>query len=114
MPDVTAVLFDLDDTLVDHSSAMRQAAGILARETGVGIPEDQFYAQWKSTHAAMYPLYLRGEISHTEMCRRRIWTGIGTEAIWLDRSTDGARGAHGARMSSLRELPDFLAKMAER
>jgi putative hydrolase of the HAD superfamily len=72
----SAVLFDLDDTLVDHSSALRVGAHALAEEAHVNGDPDDFAAQWKIIHAEKYPRYLRGELTYERMCRERIWDAV--------------------------------------
>lgn len=69
-------MFDLDDTLVDHSSALRTGAVALADAAQVDTPPDEFAARWKAIHAEKYPRYLRGELTYEDMCRERIWESI--------------------------------------
>lgn len=72
MPSTPVVLFDLDDTLVDHSSAMRKGAAALAAVAAPAVDCEAFAEHWKNVHAALYPCYLRGEIRYEEMRRRRV------------------------------------------
>jgi len=76
MPLFSTVLFDLDDTLVDHSSAMQTGAHVLANAAHLGTAPHDFAARWKTIHAEKYPRYLRGEIKYEDMCRQRIWEAI--------------------------------------
>ena len=71
-------MFDLDDTLVDHSSALRTGAHALARAARVDTDRNEFAARWKAIHAEKYPRYLRGELRYEDMCRERIWEAIDT------------------------------------
>jgi putative hydrolase of the HAD superfamily len=76
IPLPAVVMFDLDDTLVDHSSALRTGAHALARAARVSAEPDEFAARWKEIHAEKYPRYLRGELGYEDMCRQRIWEAI--------------------------------------
>jgi len=78
MPRPSVVIFDLDDTLVDHSSALRAGAHALAKAARPDTNADEFAAQWKAIHAEKYPRYLRGELRYENMCRERIWEAIDT------------------------------------
>jgi putative hydrolase of the HAD superfamily len=76
MPLPSIVLFDLDDTLVDHSSALRVGAHALANAAHLNTDPEYFAARWKAIHAEKYPQYLRGELTYERMCRERIWEAI--------------------------------------
>lgn len=78
MPLPSVVMFDLDDTLVDHSTALRAGAYALANAAHVDTDPDEFAARWKAIHAEKYPRYLRGELGYEDMCRERIWEAINT------------------------------------
>ena len=71
-------MFDLDDTLVDHSSALRAGAHALANTARLDIDPDDFAARWRAIHAEKYPRYLSGELRYEDMCRERIWEAIDT------------------------------------
>jgi len=73
---VKLLLFDLDDTLVDHSSALENAARHLARELQLGIDEASFADRWRRVHADKYPQYLAGQLTYERMCRERIWKAV--------------------------------------
>jgi len=66
------VFFDIDDTLVDHSTALRAAVIALHRSLGPGIKLQEFQAKWQAAHALHYSRFLKGEISYTESARARV------------------------------------------
>ncbi len=70
------LMFDLDDTLVDHSTALRLGAHALAAAAQVEGDRDVFAARWQEIHLEKYPRYLRGELRYEDMCRQRIWESI--------------------------------------
>ena len=69
-------MFDLDDTLVDHSSALRAGAVALAEVAHISGDRTAFAARWKAIQAEKYPRYLRGELRYEDMCRERIWEAV--------------------------------------
>jgi putative hydrolase of the HAD superfamily len=75
-PPLQAVLFDLDDTLVDHSSALLAGALALAQAVPITGDRAEFAARWKAIQAEKYPRYLRGELRYEDMCRERIWEAV--------------------------------------
>ncbi len=65
-----AVLFDVDDTLVDHQSAQR--AGIEAQMARLGLPVDeQVHRRWKLLVDTTFARYLAGELSFVDQRRER-------------------------------------------
>jgi putative hydrolase of the HAD superfamily len=75
----SVVLFDLDDTLVDHGSALRAGAHALVNAARLSTNPDDFATRWKAIHAEKYPRYLRGELRYEDMCRERIRGAIDAE-----------------------------------
>ncbi|WP_141015287.1 HAD family hydrolase [Nocardioides sambongensis] len=72
---VDAVLFDLDDTLVDHRGAAER--GLRTWLAGLGLAEDpigleEHVDRWFALEARHYERSQRGEITHTEQRRARI------------------------------------------
>ncbi|MBP2349505.1 putative hydrolase of the HAD superfamily [Kribbella aluminosa] len=66
-----AVVFDLDDTLFDHSgSAERGLRGWVA-ELGVP-PTDELVARWFEIEERVYPAWLAGELTHQGQRRERM------------------------------------------
>lgn len=86
---IRAVMFDVDDTLIDHSGAERQAA-ILFRRQFDGVlsgAEETFPAQWHTAAEKHFDVYAAGECSFQEQRRRRIreFFGAGVDDAEADR-----------------------------
>ena len=73
---IRAVIFDLDDTLLDHTTAIRAAVTELYSQrpelTSKFTDEAQFQVAWVEVQDKHYPSYLRGSISHAEQKILRI------------------------------------------
>lgn len=68
---VRAVLFDVDDTLVDHSSARR--CGVVAFLSALGRPHDEAaVTAWREAEDRHFGRHLAGELSFQEQRRERI------------------------------------------
>lgn len=67
-----AVLFDLDDTLLDHRGAARDALGGWAVHAGVSIAADDLVAHWQLVERRYYDMYQRGELTKAEQRRARV------------------------------------------
>jgi putative hydrolase of the HAD superfamily len=76
MAAIRAAIFDLDDTLLDHTTAIRAAvAGLYAdrAELAQKYPtEALFQDAWTEAQDRHYPSYLRGTVSHAEQKILRI------------------------------------------
>jgi putative hydrolase of the HAD superfamily len=70
------VLFDIDDTLIDHSSAFAAATMALHEQGGFDIPHAQFVERWSSAHRRNFDRYLLGELSFEEQRRARVREAI--------------------------------------
>lgn len=72
---VTAVFFDLDNTLIDHSGAERSASILfyesVAGRTSASSPED-FAALWNRAQGRHMNRYLTGELTFQQQRRERI------------------------------------------
>ena len=74
-PRIDYVVFDLDDTLVDHRSA---ATAALAHAVGRWSPDssshdlDELLALWQRIEREHYDAYLRGDCTHAEQRLRRL------------------------------------------
>jgi len=72
---MTAVFFDLDDTLLDHSGAERSASILfyesVADRTQASSPKD-FAARWKIVQDDHMSRYLAGELSFQQQRRERL------------------------------------------
>jgi putative hydrolase of the HAD superfamily len=76
-----AVLFDVDDTLVDHSGAERAAALSFRRRfsTVLAYPDEEFAALWHRASEKHFASFNAGECSYQEQRRRRIREFFGPE-----------------------------------
>jgi putative hydrolase of the HAD superfamily len=72
--DWSAVLFDLDGTLLDHAGAVRDAVlHLLDRHRAtLDVTIDEALACWRAAEVRWFTPYLAGELSFTEQRRRRI------------------------------------------
>ena len=66
------VLFDLDDTLLDHKSADRKAATCLYENIGSQKSLPEFLTAWDTAQERHYARYSAGEISFQEQRRERL------------------------------------------
>ena len=64
-------MFDLDDTLVDPSSALRAGAHAFADTALLDTEPEDFIVRCKAIDAEKYPRYLSGELRYEDMCRER-------------------------------------------
>ncbi|MGZ0150762.1 HAD family hydrolase [Kribbella sp. WER1] len=66
-----AVVFDLDNTLFDHSGSAERA--LRAWVAGLGIaPKDEIVAEWFAIEDRLYDAYLRQELTHQGQRRGRL------------------------------------------
>ncbi len=72
---LSAVIFDLDDTLVDHTSAADEAAVSWARALGVDDPRPS--TRWAKITAVHYERYQRRELTLAEQRRQRVRDFLG-------------------------------------
>ncbi len=72
-----AVIFDLDDTLVDHTSAADEAVVAWAR--ALGADHALASARWADATAIHYARYLRHELTFAEQRRRRVCDFLGRD-----------------------------------
>lgn len=71
------ILFDLDDTLLDHSGADRDAALALRASYAPQCSPESFLLDWRRAQQIHYARYLKGEISFAAQRRARIRAAIG-------------------------------------
>ena len=76
---VRVIFFDIDDTLITHSDAIRTAANALHAEHGLEVDREQFLTTWQAAHRRYYPRYLRGELSYEQLRRLRVRGTINPE-----------------------------------
>ena len=67
-----AIVFDLDDTLVDQRGAARTAVVDWARERGLEEPEEQLVERWTALTDRHYRRYQDRELTYLEQRRVRI------------------------------------------
>lgn len=67
-----AVLFDLNDTLVDQSSAAASAVVAWGRSLRLPDPDEALVARWTSLSERHYSRYQRRELSFVEQRRARV------------------------------------------
>jgi len=75
------ILFDVDDTLVDHRRAAEAAAGALHQRfrDRIGVPLEAFVLRWHETAEHHFNTYATGGCSYQEQRRRRIRDFFGTD-----------------------------------
>jgi len=66
------VLFDIDDTLIDHTSAVETGVAALHAELGVASELSAFHESWVAAMFEHFPRYLRGELTYEEQRRARM------------------------------------------
>lgn len=103
------ILFDVDDTLVDHSGAERAAALHFLRRFSSVLPyaEEEFVALWHRATEKHFASFNAGECSYQEQRRRRIreFFGPGVD----DASADALFEVyHVAYRQNWRVFPDVL------
>jgi putative hydrolase of the HAD superfamily len=74
-----AILFDIDDTLVDHSTAFHAATVALHEAAGSTVPFDAFLTSWSSAHRRHFDQYLAGEVSYEQQALARIRDTLGAQ-----------------------------------
>ncbi len=67
-----AVLFDLDDTLVDQSSAARSASISWGRAHGLSGSEDELFRRWSEISTPHYQRYQQREVTFAQQRRARV------------------------------------------
>ena len=91
MADLSVILFDLDDTLFDHGTAVR--AGVAAHRAAHGgaiaaADEASEFARWTALEEHHYHRYLGGELPFLDMRRERARGFV--EPYGLDLTDDAA------------------------
>jgi len=66
------ILFDLDDTLLDHRHACEQGARVLHQQAGVSAPADEFITRWQASLQRQFDRYLAGELSYQQQRLARV------------------------------------------
>jgi len=65
------ILFDIDDTLVDHGAAANAAARALHERVRSPVPLDEFLTRWADALERHFDRYLEGELSFQGQRRER-------------------------------------------
>jgi putative hydrolase of the HAD superfamily len=73
------ILFDIDETLMDHSTAFRVGTAALHRAGGADGDEAEFLARWSAAHERNFDRFLAGELTHEEQRRRRVRETFGED-----------------------------------
>jgi putative hydrolase of the HAD superfamily len=66
------VLFDIDDTLLDHTAAVRAGVAVLHSTVRLDTPLPDFHAAWVLAMKAHFPRFLAGALTYEEQRRARI------------------------------------------
>lgn len=82
---VDAVLFDVDDTLIDYLAARRRGIVDFVAELGVSVDEAVMYAEWLRLEELYYDRFLAGELDWIGQRRARLrdllrWLGAAEPA----------------------------------
>ncbi|QBR92538.1 HAD family hydrolase [Nocardioides euryhalodurans] len=92
-----AVLFDLDDTLVDQHGAARSAVVGWARDRGLDDPEDRLVERWTALSDRHYRRYQDRELTYLEQRRVRIREFLPEVPLDSDDEADATFAEHLAR-----------------
>jgi len=105
------VLFDIDDTLIDHTSAVE--TGVAALHAELGAPSDRsvFHEQWVAAMREHFPLYLRGELTYEEQRRARMRQTVDANLSDAD-ADDLFQHYFRAYENAWSSFPDVLACLA--
>src|SRR6266508_3993506 len=66
------ILFDIDDTLLDHGTSAWLAATSLHQRVGSALSPDEFCAQWTDALERHFARYLAGEVCYEGQRRARV------------------------------------------
>jgi putative hydrolase of the HAD superfamily len=108
---IRAVLWDIDDTLVDYTGAERVGAIAFARARGLAdryVDEDALAEEWHAVMARHYERYLAGELGFLEQRRARVREFTG-EAGLSDAAADAVFAEYEAlHEAAWRVFPDVV------
>jgi putative hydrolase of the HAD superfamily len=80
------ILFDVDDTLIDHTGAQRAAAERLHAHVSSGVDLAAFLRDWEAATERHFARYLAGELDYREQRRARVRDLVGPSLS--DREAD--------------------------
>jgi putative hydrolase of the HAD superfamily len=108
------VLFDIDDTLIDHTAAVRAGVAALYAEIQPTVALATFYATWLVAMKEHFPRYLRGEVPYQEQRRARLRQTVATTLTDVEADDLFARyfSAYEARWSLFPDVVPCLAELA--
>jgi putative hydrolase of the HAD superfamily len=78
---IKAVLFDLDDTLIDHDSAVAGALSAFRALHLPGMPIASLQTAWETAASLHFPRFVNGQISFPDQRRLRIRDVLGIPAL---------------------------------
>ena len=81
------IFFDIDDTLMNHSVAIRAATMSLYERLEPPVTRETFVANWEDAHRRYYPRYLSEELTYETASRARVREAIGPNLS--DHEADG-------------------------
>ncbi|WP_209305734.1 HAD family hydrolase [Mycobacterium sp. PS03-16] len=104
-----AVLFDLDDTLLDHRGAANDALVAWAVHAGLDVAAEELAAMWLRLEREYYDRYQRGELSKLEQRRARIRAALHPAELTDDEADDMFGTYWELYSSAWRAFPDAVA-----
>jgi putative hydrolase of the HAD superfamily len=101
------IFFDIDDTLVDHGSAIRAAVETLHKSCAVTVSLLEFSAAWAAALNRHFDRYLAGELSYESQRRAKLRETI--DPTMSDEAADHAFATYLASYEAhWRLFPDVL------
>lgn len=94
MSAMRAVIFDLDDTLIDQSSAARAASIGWGRGHGLGGSDEELATSWSTIATPHYRRYQRREVTFAEQRRARVREFLPHLDLAGDEAADDAFGGY--------------------
>jgi len=73
------IFFDIDNTLIDHSTAIRAATVLLHRRVSPSTAFEAFATAWDQAHRRHYPRFLSGDVSYETVVRARVREAINAD-----------------------------------
>jgi HAD superfamily hydrolase (TIGR01662 family) len=120
-PPVRVVLFDMDDTLFDHTFALRQAlAAVWRDDRGLGRrPLGRVVAEYERLLDDIHPEVLRGHTTHAEARKERFrrlfeWAGTPRPASELEATSARYRAVYQSARRPVEGAPALLRSLHRR
>lgn len=76
------ILFDIDDTLVDHTGAFDKASAALHKHCDSDLSLAEFVTAWTAAHSKHFAKFVAGALSYDDQRRARV------REIWTDNLSD--------------------------